>query len=528
MLDQTLACLVHDADATRPLYAIRPSQFSDFLDGLPPPQAMFVRDSGFTAAAQELTLLPGPEGVFGAVLGLGDDQSPHAFGNLAFRLPDLVPWRLECLQGAHEDGAAHKDGAAHEDGVPHEDGAAEAAVLGFCLGAYRFGGLKRPSDKKPARLLIPAQPGWAAAEARAIWMVRDLINTPANLLGPVELAECVAALGRRHGASVVVHEGAALEAAYPTVAAVGRGSARPPRVVSVQWAGSAAPPDAPLLSLCGKGVCFDSGGYDLKPSAGMLRMKKDMGGGATMLGLARLIMEADLPLRLALRVGCVENSVSGTAMRPLDVIRTRSGRTVEVGNTDAEGRLVLCDLLDDACAEKPALLIDGATLTGAARVALGPDLPALFCNDDVWATTLLRAGQTRHDPMWRLPLWSGYAAWLDSPVADLNNVSGKPGAGAIVAALFLQRFVTPGTKWAHLDLYAWNDQMRPGRPEGGEAQTICALFAGIRERLVPEHTATRTRYFHARVTGGRADSIAAPAAYFARGWLLPKCLAFCD
>jgi leucyl aminopeptidase len=212
-----------------------------------------------------------------------------------------------------------------------------------------------------------------------------------------------------------------------------------------------------------------------------------------MLGLARLIMAADLPLRLALRIGCVENSVSGTAMRPLDVIRTRSGRTVEVGNTDAEGRLVLCDLLDDACAEMPALLIDAATLTGAARVALGPDLPALFCNDDDWAVELLRAGETSHDPMWRLPLWSGYDSWLNSPVADLNNVSSKPFAGAVVAALFLRRFVTPTTKWAHLDLYAWNDQTHPGRPEGGEAQTIRALFGAISARmLTPERIGSIT------------------------------------
>jgi leucyl aminopeptidase len=460
MLDQSLTCLVRDADATRPLYAIRPTELAVSLAGLPSAQAKFVRDAGFVAAAQELTLLPGPDGVAGAVLGLGDDRSPYAYGNLAFRLPEAVPWRLELAAAAHE-----------------------AAVLGFCLGAYRFGSLKQPADRQPAKLLIPAQPGRAEAEAQAIWMVRDLINTPANLLGPVELADCVAALGRRYGAAVTIHEGAALESGYPTVAAVGRSSARPPRVACLRWAGSAAPPDAPLLSLCGKGVCFDTGGYDLKPSAGMLRMKKDMGGGATMLGLAALIMQADLPFRLALRIGCVENSVSGAAMRPLDVIRTRSGRTVEVGNTDAEGRLVLCDLLDDACAENPALLIDGATLTGAARVALGPDLPALFCNDDAWAEQLLRAGETRHDPMWRLPLWSGYAAWLDSPVADLNNVSGKPTAGAIVAALFLQRFVAPGTKWVHLDLYAWNDQTRPGRPEGGEAQTIRALFAAICERM---------------------------------------------
>jgi leucyl aminopeptidase len=419
-----------------------------------------VRDCGFAAAAQELALLPGPDGIAGAVLGLGEDRSAYAFGNLAFRLPAGMPWRLELAAPAQE-----------------------AAVLGFCLGAYRFGGLKQPSERTAAQLLRPAQCGNAEAEARAIWMVRDLINTPANLLGPVELAECVAALGRSHGAAVTIHEAAALEAGYPTVAAVGRASARPPRVACLHWTGSAAPADAPLLSLCGKGVCFDTGGYDLKPSAGMLRMKKDMGGGAMMLGLAALVMAADLPIRLALRVGCVENSVSGTAMRPLDVIRTRSGRTVEVGNTDAEGRLVLCDLLDDACAEAPALLIDAATLTGAARVALGPDLPALFCNDDDWAEHLLRAGKATHDPMWRLPLWAGYAAWLDSPIADMNNVSGKPHAGAIVAALFLQRFITAGVKWAHLDLYAWNDQTRPGRPEGGEAQTIRALFAAIRQRM---------------------------------------------
>jgi leucyl aminopeptidase len=466
LLDQTLDCLVTDAAATRPLHAIRPHELAGFLAGLSPAQAGFVRDCGFAAAAQELALLPGPDGIAGAVLGLGEDQSAYAFGNLAFRLPAGMPWRLASAAVAPD-----------------------AAVLGFCLGAYRYGALKQPSTRKSAQLLRPAQPGNAETEALAIWMVRDLINTPANLLGPVELADCVAALGRRYGAAVTIHEGAALDAGYPTIAAVGRGSARPPRVACLRWTGSAAAPDAPLLSLCGKGVCFDTGGYDLKPSAGMLRMKKDMGGGATMMGLAALVMAADLPLRLVLRVGCVENSVSGTAMRPLDVIRTRSGRTVEVGNTDAEGRLVLCDLLDEACAEAPALLIDAATLTGAARVALGPDLPALFCNDDDWAGHLLRAGEATHDPMWRLPLWSGYGAWLDSPVADINNVSGKPFAGAIVAALYLQRFITAGVKWAHFDLYAWNDQTRPGRPEGGEAQTIRALLATIRHRMAaPELT----------------------------------------
>jgi len=315
-------------------------------------------------------------------------------------------------------------------------------------------------------------------------MVRDLINTPANYLGPAELADATRALGGRFGAAVQVVEGDRLAAEYPAIAAVGAGSARLPLVASFTWRGSAAGPDAPLVSLCGKGVCFDSGGYDLKPSAGMLRMKKDMGGAALMLGLAQMVMEADLPVRLAVRIGCVENMVSGTAMRPLDVLRTRRGLTVEVGNTDAEGRLVLCDLLAEASDERPALLLDAATLTGAARVALGPDLPALFAPHtsagDRVANALLAEGLACADPLWRLPLWAGYNPWLTSPIADLNNVSSKRMAGAITAALFLQRFVVPGTAWAHVDTYSWNDQTRPGRPEGGEAMGLRALFSAIR------------------------------------------------
>ena len=277
--------------------------------------------------------------------------------------------------------------------------------------------------------------------------------------------------------------GGALAAEYPAVAAVGRGSARAPAVAGFAWTGSAAGPEAPLVALCGKGVCFDSGGYDLKPSAAMLRMKKDMGGAALMLALARMVMEADLPLRLHVRIGCVENMVSADAMRPLDVLRTRRGLTVEVGNTDAEGRLVLCDLLAEMSDLHPALLVDAATLTGAARVALGPDLPALFAphdpGGDAAAAALLAAGAAEHDPLWRLPLWAGYDAWLASPVADLNNVSSKPMAGAVTAALFLQRFLAAGTPWLHLDTYAWNDAPRPGRPEGGEALGLRALFTTL-------------------------------------------------
>jgi leucyl aminopeptidase len=460
MLEQKLDCLIDNADGALPLYAVRPAGLVAFLAGLPAAQGQFVRQLGFAGATQELLFLPGEAGLAGAVLGIGDDNSPNAFGNLAFRLPEGSVWQLQ--QG---------------------DYSTDDATLGFCLGAYRYGVLK-PAKRRPAQLFAPQEQHRPRSQASATWMVRDLINTPANLLGPAELAEFAASLGQRYGAAADVVRDDALETSYPTVAAVGRGSSRAPCVATFRWSGSGAHAAAPLVSLCGKGVCFDTGGYDLKPSSGMLRMKKDMGGAATILGLARLIMEADLPVRLVVRIGCVENSVSGTAMRPLDVIRTRKGLTVEVGNTDAEGRLVLCDLLAEASDEQPAVLIDCATLTGAARVTLGPDLPALFCNDDDWAATLLRCGDRCHDPLWRLPLWSAYDAWLDSPTADLNNVSSRPHAGSVIAALFLRRFVTPGVAWAHFDLYAWNDQTQPGRPEGGEAQTMRAIFASVAERLV--------------------------------------------
>ena len=262
---------------------------------------------------------------------------------------------------------------------------------------------------------------------------------------------------------------------YPTIHAVGRASSRAPRLVDIVWGDESAP----KVTLVGKGVCFDTGGLDLKPASGMKMMKKDMGGAAITLGLAQAIMAANLPVRLRLLLPLVENSVSGNAMRPLDIVRTRKGLTVEIGNTDAEGRLILCDALAEACTEKPALLIDVATLTGAARVALGPELPALFCNDDEVAARLLAAGTAEDDPLWRMPLWRGYRRMLDSKAADLNNVSEGPHAGAITAALYLQEFVEPGISWAHIDVMAWNQRTRPGRPEGGEAQTLRALYAHI-------------------------------------------------
>ena len=462
MLDQTIHCIVASPDGTRPIHVVRPDGLAAFLDTLPFSQTAFLRDTGFGGKSSELRCLPGADGVDGAVLGIGLDTSPFVFGNLPLQLPDVCTWRL--LPGDYDP---------------------QAAILGYCLGAYRYDRFQN-SGRKAASLFVPDGHETSLSQAAATWMVRDLINTPANVLGPVELADFAVSLADRYGAVSVVSADVALEEAYPAIAAVGRGSARPPRVVTFRWRGRSATEASPLLSLCGKGVCFDTGGYDLKPSAGMLRMKKDMGGAATVLGLSRIIMESDLPIRLAVRIGCVENSVSGTAMRPSDVITTRAGLTVEIGNTDAEGRLVLCDLLDEASHESPSLLVDCATLTGAARVALGPDLPALFSNDDGLAEALLRQGNTVHDPLWRLPLWSGYDDWLKSPIADLNNVASKPLAGSIVAGLYLQRFVKAGTPWMHLDLYAWNDQTRPGRPEGGEAMAMRALFALAHNELTKE------------------------------------------
>ncbi len=455
MIEQTLDCYADVSTPSLPLHTVRPAALEAFLAGLPAAQAAWLSTTGFGAKTGELRLLPGPDGLTGAVFGLGEDRSPHVFGALPSLLPGRSVWHLG--SGDH---------------------VAASAILGFGLGYYRYNCIKM-AERGFAKLVAGQDQSEARSIVAAVWMVRDLINTPPNLLGPVELAELAKGVGKRGDARVEIVAGKALDEAYPTVAAVGRGSERPPRVVIIRWRGSAAGDDSPLVSLCGKGVCFDTGGYDLKPSAGMLRMKKDMGGAAVSLGITRLIMEADLPIRLVTRIGCVENSVSGNAMRPSDVIRTRSGLTVEIGNTDAEGRLVLCDLLADASAEKPSVLFDFATLTGAARVALGPDLPALFCDDDVWAESLSKIGMEVFDPVWRLPLWAGYDEWLSSPVADLNNVSSKPLAGAIVAALFLKRFVTEGTVHAHVDLYAWNDQNRPGRPEGGEAQSMRAVFAAL-------------------------------------------------
>jgi leucyl aminopeptidase len=308
---------------------------------------------------------------------------------------------------------------------------------------------------------------------------RDLINTPANVMGPEELTAAALSLCARFAGESVVHSGAALTQEYPLIAAVGAGSARAPRLIDCRWrrAGAAR------VTLVGKGVCFDSGGLDLKPPSSMLLMKKDMGGAACVLALAQMLLELQAPIDLRVLIPAVENSVGSAAYRPGDVWRSRKGLTVEIGNTDAEGRLVLADALSDADQEKPDLLIDMATLTGAARTALGPDIPAVFSNDESLAQELTQIGKAQCDPVWPLPLWLGYDDELSSRVADLNNVSSSAFAGAIFGALFLKRFVTETARWLHLDLYAWNPKERGGRPLGAEAQCVRAVYHLIRRRF---------------------------------------------
>jgi leucyl aminopeptidase len=353
------------------------------------------------------------------------------------------------------------------------------AMIGWLLCHYQFTRYSKPNDCQPRKLLTTGDIATAQALADATALVRDLVNTPTNDMGPTQLADAVLAIASRYGAPTKIYVGdALLTANHPTIHMVGRAAADAPRLIDLTWGDESCP----KLTLVGKGVCFDSGGLDIKPASGMLWMKKDMGGAAHALALAELVMRHKLPVRLRLLIPAVENAISANAFRPGDIVRTRKGLTVEIGNTDAEGRLVLCDALAAADDEQPDLLIDFATLTGAARVALGPELPALFSNDDALADSLATAARSMDDPMWRLPLWQPYAELLKSPIADLNNSAEGGFAGAITAALFLKPFVTSCKSWAHVDLYAWNGSAKPGRPKGGEAMTLRAFWSVIRNR----------------------------------------------
>ena len=356
-------------------------------------------------------------------------------------------------------------------------------AFGWAYGQYKFERYRRANPQRTVHLRPPPEAD-AAEVARlrtATALARDLINTPANDLSPEALAQAAVEVARRYGAKhrVIVGEDL-LKERLAAIHAVGRGAAVAPRLVDIEW----GDPLHPKVSIVGKGVCFDSGGLDIKSGASMLLMKKDMGGAAVALALAQLIMDARLPVRLRLLLPAVENAISADAYRPGDVLSTRKGLTVEIGNTDAEGRVILCDAISLADEEKPDLLIDLATLTGAARVALGPELPALFTPDDAVARELVDIAAQQGDPVWRMPLWSAYDDELSSKIADVNNVSSSSFSGAIFGALFLQRFVTEARTWVHLDLYAWNGKERPGRPVGAEPQTVRALYAFLKHRYL--------------------------------------------
>ena len=447
-------------DATVPISVVTKDGLADWLAGQDGQVAAWVESIGFRADPGRTALYPGADGRLGGVL-LGRDAEAGIWDLAA--LPTALPpgdYRLAEAAGP---------------------GDAGRAALGWALGCYRFDRY-RAADRAPARLAWPEGVDRDAVgrAATATGLVRDLVNTPAEDMGPEELTAAAEQLAGEFEARIAVLAGDALLANnYPTIHAVGRGSRRAPRLIDINWGHA----DAPRVTIVGKGVCFDTGGLDLKPSQGMLLMKKDMGGAAHALGLARMIMMAGLPVSLRVLIPAVENMVSGNAFKPLDVIRTRKGITVEVGNTDAEGRLVLCDALAEAADQEPALLVDFATLTGAARVALGPDLPAMYCNDESTAAALAEAAVREGDPLWRLPLWQPYAETLRSTVADTSNVSDGPFAGSITAALFLQKFVPATVPWVHLDVFAWNPTARPGRPKGGEAMSMRAVYATIAERF---------------------------------------------
>jgi leucyl aminopeptidase len=429
-------------------------------------QRAWVEAQGFRPAARKHLLLPGAEGeLAGVVLGLGE-----ARGNDPMDRPELALGQLPPVLPA---GLYHLADTVAD---------AELAAAAWGLGAYRFRRYKTgpaSGGEGVAQLKMPegGDHERALAVVDGVWLGRDLINTPASDLGPQQLDETTRLFAKRHGAQVRSIVGDDLRREnFPMIHAVGRASERPPRLIDLTW-GKAS---APRVTLVGKGICFDTGGLDIKPANAMLIMKKDMGGAAAALALAHMVMSSGLDVRLRVLIPAAENSVAGNAFRPGDVLMSRAGKTVEIGNTDAEGRLVLADALALADEEEPHTLISFATLTGAARVALGPELPPLYTDDDAFAAEIAAAGNRVGDPVWRMPFWSGYEQGLDSTVADMNNVTEGPFAGSVTAALFLRRFVRQARRFAHFDIYAWRPAAKPLGPKGGEVQAARALFEVLR------------------------------------------------
>ena len=458
---------MHPAFDTAPSASAIPISFatkanwSELSATLPAEARQFALANGFAAKPGECLTLPKPDGGIGhVVFGLEDNTAKWRDLFRPGLLPGLLP-----------------SGVYRFANAPHDT---RLATLAFALGNYRFGRYRK-NDPPGARLVPPE--GVDIAElsriAEAAGLARDLINTPANDMGPEQLAGAAQQLADRFGAEFSCITGDdLLRQNFPLIHAVGMASPRPPRLIDFSW----GDPAHPKVTLVGKGVCFDTGGLDLKPSAGMLIMKKDMGGAANVLALASMVMDAKLKVRLRVLIPAVENAVAGNAFRPLDIFTSRKGITVEIGNTDAEGRLILADALALADEEKPELLIDLGTLTGAARVALGPDLPPFYTNDEALALEVARCATSENDPLWRMPLWPPYDSWLDSKIANLNNAPSGAFAGSITCALFLQRFVEAATSWLHVDIYGWTPSAKPARPEGGECQAARAIYKLLSER----------------------------------------------
>jgi leucyl aminopeptidase len=458
---------MHSVFATAPAPSAIPITFAtratwdSICAGLPAEARQFALANGFAAKPGSCLTLPSAEGkIAQALFGLEDETGKPRDPFRPGQLPGLLP-----------------PGVYRFANSPHDS---RLAALAFALGSYRFGRYRK-SEPPKVRLVPPDGVNVAAISrmAEAAILARDLINTPSNDMGPEELALAAAELASRYGATFSCIIGEDLRRQnFPLIHAVGMASSRAPRLIDFTW----GHPDHPKVTLVGKGVCFDTGGLDLKPSGGMLIMKKDMGGAANVLALAQMVMDAKLKVRLRVLIPAVENAVAGNAFRPLDIFKSRMGITVEIGNTDAEGRLVLADALAFACEEKPDLLIDLGTLTGAARVALGPDLPPFYTNDEKLALDVARCATEENDPLWRLPLWPAYDSWLDSKVADVNNAPSGGFAGSITCALFLQRFVEGAGSWLHVDIYGWTPSAKPARPEGGECQAARAIYKLLGER----------------------------------------------
>ncbi|MDO9338774.1 MAG: leucyl aminopeptidase family protein [Caulobacter sp.] len=447
-----------------PVLAVTTQAWPGVLSDRPAALARLAEIGGFKARAGQLLLVHDAAGEIAEVLfGLGAGGDATAFRGLSARLP-----------------------AGDYQLTPEPEGLdATDIALAFAIGGYRFDRYR--SAREPGPRLVSPGADLAAVKsiAHASALARDMVNTPAGDMGPLQIETIAREIAEQHGAHITVSTGDELLVdGYPSVHAVGRaaGPGRDPRIIEILWNG--AGPDAPLVAIVGKGVTFDTGGLDIKPSAGMRNMKKDMGGAAHALALGRMVMDAGLPIRLAIIVPAVENAISGDAMRPGDVLNTRKGLTVEVGNTDAEGRLILSDALTRAQELSPVLTIDLATLTGAARVALGPQVIPFYTDDDALAGELAAAALNVHDPLWRMPLWAGYEEALDGDVADLkNDPDGWAQAGSVTAALFLRRFAPTTGSWVHFDIFAWNPKVRPGWPAGAEAQAIRALFKVLKDRF---------------------------------------------